>query len=59
MSTKPKEQKGRGEGDSGKGSRKTGRKLQRETKIRLEKRKVKMFENDERRSLWYKYGKRN
>jgi len=40
MSTKPKEQKGRGEGDSEKGSRKTGRKLQRETKIRLEKRKV-------------------
>jgi len=37
MSTKPKDQKGRGEGDSGKGSRKTRRKLQRETKIRLKK----------------------
>lgn len=39
MSKKPKEQKGRGEGDSGKGSRQTGRKLQGEIKIRLEKKK--------------------
>jgi hypothetical protein len=51
--------RGGGEGDYGKGSRKTGRKLQRQTKKRLEKRKMKMFKDDERRSHWYKYGKRN
>ena len=39
----------RGEGDYGEGSRKTGRKLQRETKIRMGKGKVKMSEDDKER----------